>query len=149
MLTFLKKACYLHISISDAYALDSYINSVISQYIINQYCAQHKVNGYVNLLPMPDYTTRQSDIERIVTEIIDIKRWWFSLDETNLEYHGLIGQMVSSPHIEDSIDRLQEKLTVDYTRYQQLVKQNDDLWMDLAEIEEESSSSPLRRTTLH
>lgn len=128
-----------NISISDAYALDSYINSVISQYIINQYCAQHKVNGYVNLLPMPDYTTRQSDIERIVTEIIDIKRWWFSLDETNLEYHGLIGQMVSSPHIEDSIDRLQEKLTVDYTRYQQLVKQNDDLWMDLAEIEEESS----------
>lgn len=87
---------------------------------------------------MPDYYTRQSDIERIITEIIDIKRWWFSLDETNLEYHGLVGQIMNSHHIEDSIDQLQEKLTADYNHYQDLVKQNDDLWMDLADIDEDS-----------
>lgn len=126
------------ISKSNAYSVNSYINSICSQYVINQYCAQHKVNGYVNLLPMPDYATRQSDIERIITEIIDIKRWWFSLDETNLEYHGLIAQVISSHHIGESLDRLQEKLTADYRRYQELVKQNDDLWMDLAEIEVDS-----------
>lgn len=84
---------------------------------------------------MPDYATRQSDIERIITEIIDIKRWWFSLDETNLEYHGLIAQVMHGHHLEESLDQLQEKLTADYTRYQELVKENDDLWMDLAEIE--------------
>lgn len=73
-----------------AICTDSFINSILSQYTINQYCAQHKVNGYVNLLPMPDYSQRKSDIEQIVNEIIEIKRKWFSLDETNLEYHGLI-----------------------------------------------------------
>lgn len=48
-----------------AICTDSFINSILSQYTINQYCAQHKVNGYVNLLPMPDYSQRQSDIEQI------------------------------------------------------------------------------------
>lgn len=127
------------ISINNAYSVNSYINSICAQYIINQYCAQHKVNGYVNLLPMPDYATRQSDIERIITEIIDIKRWWFSLDETNLEYHGLIAQVMHGHHLGESLDQLQEKLTADYTRYQELVKENDDLWMDLAEIEADSN----------
>lgn len=88
---------------------------------------------------MPDYANRQSDIERIITEIIDIKRWWFSLDETNLEYHGLIAQVMHGHHLGESLDQLQEKLTADYTRYQELVKENDDLWMDLAEIEADSN----------
>lgn len=56
-----------------AICTDSFINSILSQYTINQYCAQHKVNGYVNLLPMPDYSQRQSDIEQIVNEIIELK----------------------------------------------------------------------------
>lgn len=116
----------------------SYLNSIVSQYTINLYCEQHKGNGYINILPMPDYASRLSDIERIINEIIHIKRWWFSLDETNLEYHGFIAQIITGYHIEESIDQLQEKLTSDYNRYQDLVKQNDDLWMDLADIEEDS-----------
>lgn len=127
-----------NISTKNGNSVLSYLNSTVSQYTINLYCEQHKGNGYINILPMPNYDTRQSDIERIITEIIDIKRWWFSLDETNLEYHGLVGQIMSSHHIEDSIDQLQVKLTADYNRYQNLVKQNDDLWMDLAGIEEDS-----------
>lgn len=116
----------------------SYLNSIYVQYVLNMYAGLHKVSGYINLLPYHDYATRQSDIERIITEIIDIKRWWFSLDETNLEYHGLIAQMMDSHRIGESLDRLQEKLTADYRRYQELVKQNDDLWMDLADIEADS-----------
>lgn len=73
-------------------------NSIYGQYFLNLYSGQHKWTGYTNLLPMPDYATRQSDIERIITEIIDIKRWWFSLDETNLEYHGLIAQVMHGHH---------------------------------------------------
>lgn len=126
------------IETNNAITLLSFINSIYSQFTINLYCGDHKQVGYVNLLPMPDYATRQSDIERIVTEIIDIKRWWFSLDETNLEYHGLIAQVMDNHHIGESLDRLQEKLTADYRRYQELVKQNDDLWMDLADIEADS-----------
>lgn len=123
------------ITVYDAYSVDSFINSILAQYTINQYCAQHKVNGYVSLLPMPDYATSQSDIERIVNAIIDIKRKWFSLDETNLEYHGLIAQMELKGGIEAGLDKMQEQLTDDYARYVELVKENDDLWMDLADID--------------
>lgn len=122
----------------ESFASNALLNSILGQYSINLYTGQHKQTGNVNLLPMPDYATRQSDIERIIAEIIDIKRWWFSLDETNLEYHGFIGQIISGHHIEESINQLQAKLTADYNSYQNLVKQNDDLWMDLAGIEEDS-----------
>lgn len=117
-----------NISVTEGYATLSYLNSIISQYAINQYCGQHKGNGYVNLLPMPDYATRQSDIERK----------WFSLDETNLEYHGLIAQMHIDTTIDAALDKMQEQLTADYTRYEELVKENDDLWMDLADIDRDS-----------
>lgn len=113
----------------------SYVNSILAQYIINLYTGVHKKQGYVNLLPMPDYATRQSDIERIVNAIIDIKRKWFSLDETNLEYHGLVAQIDLKDGIEAGLDKMQEQLTADYARYVELVKENDDLWMDLADID--------------
>ena len=127
-----------NISVTEGYATLSYLNSIISQYAINQYCGQHKGNGYVNLLPMPDYATRQPDIERMVNAIITIKRKWFSLDETNLEYHGLIAQMHIDTTIDAALDKMQEQLTADYTRYEELVKENDDLWMDLADIDRDS-----------
>lgn len=114
------------------------MNSIVSQYTINLYCGQHKGNGYVNLLPMPDYATHQSDIEQIVKEIVKIKRKWFSLDETNLEYHGLIAQVDLSKGIEASIGIMQAKLTQDFERYTELVSENDDLWMDLADIDRNS-----------
>ena len=116
----------------------SYMNSILSQYTINLYTGQHKPSGYTELLPMPDYATRQSDIERIVNAIIDIKRKWFSLDETNLEYHGLIAQMHIDTTIDAALDKMQELLTADYARYEELVKENDDLWMDLADIDRDS-----------
>lgn len=120
---------------NNSFVVLSYVNSILSQYTINLYTGQHKPSGYMSLLPMPDYATRQSDIERIVNAIIDIKRKWFSLDETNLEYHGLIAQMELKGGIEAGLDKMQEQLTDDYARYVELVKENDDLWMDLADID--------------
>lgn len=116
----------------------AFINSILSQYILNLYSGGHKMTTYVNQIPMPDYATRQSDIERIVNAIIDIKRKWFSLDETNLEYHGLIAQMHIDTTIDAALKKMQEQLTADYTRYEELVKENDDLWMDLADIDRDS-----------
>lgn len=126
------------ISKFEAITLLSYINSILSQYTINQYCEQHKVNGYVNLLPMPDYATKQSDIEEIVDAIITIKRWFFSLDETNLEYHGLLAQFDTLQTISAALEKLQFELTSRNMEYLELVKQNDDLWMDLAGIDRDS-----------
>lgn len=121
-----------------AIVLNSFLDSIVGQYALNLYTGQHKQTGNVNLLPMPDYATRQSDIERIVNAIIDIKRKWFSLDETNLEYHGLIAQMHIDTTIDAALNKMQEQLTADYTRYEELVKENDDLWMDLADIDRDS-----------
>lgn len=121
-----------------AIVLNSFLDSIVGQYALNLYTGQHKQTGNVNLLPMPDYATRQSDIERIVNAIIDIKRKWFSLDETNLEYHGLIAQMHIDTTIDAALDKMQEQLTADYARYEELVKENDDLWMDLADINRNS-----------
>lgn len=122
----------------NSFAMLSFINSIVSQYVINLYTGQHKQPIHVNLLPMPDYATRQPDIERMVNAIITIKRKWFSLDETNLEYHGLIAQMHIDTTIDAALDKMQEQLTADYARYEELVKENDDLWMDLADIDRDS-----------
>ena len=116
----------------------SFINSIISQYTLNLYAGQHKQAGYLNLLPMPDYASRQSDIEEIVYTIIEIKRRFFSLDETNLEYHGLLAQFDTLHTIGLALERLQQDLTARNIEYLELVKQNDDLWMELAGIAPES-----------
>ena len=126
------------LSESNSYSSLSYLNSIVAQYTINLYCEQHKGNGYVNILPMPDFALRQSDIEHIDKDIIDIKRQWFSLDETNLEYHGLISQLNISTSVDSALDAIQMQLAADYNRYQELVKENDDLWMDLAGIKPDS-----------
>ena len=122
----------------------SYINSIVAEYAINQYTGgEHKISGKMNQLPMPIYVSSIFDMERIANEIIDIKRQWFSMDETNLEYHGLIAQMNISTSVDSALNAMQERLTTDYARYQELVKENDDLWMDLAGIEQDSD---FRRT---
>ena len=123
---------------STSFSCLSFVNSILSQYNVNLYTAQHKQAGNMNLLPMPDYQSKQSDIEAIVNDIIEIKRHFFSLDETNLEYHGLIAQLNISSTIEAALDKLQAAITADYNRYQELVELNDDLWMDLAKIDRNS-----------
>lgn len=134
----LEGSAFPGLTVSKSLSVLSYTNSILSQYSINLYTGQHKISGNVNLLPIPDYATRQSDIERIVKAIIEIKRKWFCLDETNLEYHGLIAQMHIDTTIDAALDKMQEQLTADYTRYEELVKENDDLWMDLADIDRDS-----------
>jgi hypothetical protein len=127
-----------NLSAKNGYSVLAYLNSIVSQYTINLYCEQHKGNGYVNILPLPDFNIEQGRIEKIINSIILIKRDWFSLDETNLEYHGLIVQLGVKDSIEQSLITLQGNLTQDYNRYEELVKENDDLWMDLANIEPNS-----------
>lgn len=126
------------ISEANSYATLSLINSVFAQYLINQYCGQHKHAGYMNLLPMPDYDTKKSEIERISDSIISIKRHYFSFDETNLEYHGFLAQLGVRTTIEEAINSLQKDILSENELYLELVNQNDDLWMDLAEIDRDT-----------
>lgn len=116
----------------------SFTNSILAQYLVNLYTGQHKISGNMNLLPVPNYDKKQANINDLISSIIPIKRHWFSLDETNLEYHGLIGQMNITTTIANAINAMQQQLSNDNDTYLELVKQNDDLWMDLANIEKDS-----------
>lgn len=123
---------------NNSYSVNSFVNSSYAQYMINLYCGQHKQATYVNLLPMPDYASQQTKIESIDKNIIAIKRRYFSLDETNLEYHGLLAQIGVTSTVEIAIEDLQRSISSDYELYLDLVCQNDDLWMDLAKIDHNS-----------
>ena len=128
-----------NIPIQDGIISLSYINSIVAQYAINLYCGQHKGNGYVNILPIPFSVAKQNseNISKIAYSIIEIKQKWFSIDETNLEYHGLISQLKVEDSIETALIKFQSKLSADYTRYNALVEKNDELWMDLAGIDKD------------
>lgn len=117
----------------------SFLNSIVAEYILNLFSGGHKMTTYVNQIPMPEYTQEDTiSIESGMLKIISLKRSWFSLDETNLEYHGLLSHFDTKEGLKDNFGRMQEKLTADYDHYEDLVKQNDDLWMDLADIAPDS-----------
>lgn len=122
----------------EGYICTSFVNSILSQYFLNLYSGGHKMTTYVNQIPMPQYNSKEEEVVQTVKNAILIKRHWFSLEETNLEYHGLIAQMDIDQSIDKALGKMQEQLNEDYIRYQELVRENDDLWMDLAGIEPDS-----------
>ena len=128
------------ISQNDAFALLSYLNSLLGHYMINKFCGQHKSPGYVSLLPMPSYSTKQATIESIISEIVSIRRKWFSIDETILEYRGLIALFNNSSFtsLQASLISLNEDLAKDYRRYEELKSENDKIWLSLSGLEEDA-----------
>lgn len=127
-----------NLTADDSFIVLAYLNSIVTQYTLNLYTGQHKPSGYMSLLPMPKYTGYENNIEDITKSIVFKKRSWFSLDETNLEYHGFISHFDFTQSLKDNFDKMQEKLTEDYKQYEDEVRQNDDLWMDLADIAPDS-----------
>jgi hypothetical protein len=126
---------------TDSIIVLSFTNSIFVQYIINLYCGQHKQAGYLNLLPFP--VLKNIDLELIkkaIIEIVLIKRNWFSLDETCLEFHHLLYQFTKCDSLKNAIRKLQEKLIEDKQEYLSLIKQNDDFWLQQANIPEEALS---------
>ena len=66
-----------------------FLNSRISQYLINLYCGQHKHAGYVNLLPDIAYSVENIDAnENLVASIVARKNRWLAQDETSATYIG-------------------------------------------------------------
>ena len=115
----------------------SFVNSILSQYTINLYTGQHKINGNLNLLPMPNCDS--NECLNIFNAVIGIKRHFFSFDETNLEYRGIISQLDLRESLSIATNKFQEKLSKDNERYLELIEQNDDLWIRNAKIERESA----------
>ena len=127
------------LSNNDALVLLSFMNSVVQQYVINLYTGQHKVSGNMNLMPMPDFDSERDFLKQLSSDIVSIRRRWYSLDETNLEYHGLIREFTKRKPLLESIDVLQQELNNDARSYESLINQNDDAWLRLSQIENTSS----------
>lgn len=112
----------------------SFINSIYAQFVINQYCEQHKSNGYVNLIPMPDYDNSKEKILSIIDDVISLKQRWYSYDETNVEYKGFIRIIVNASSIQNGIDAIQKDYSTTTTNYNNLVLNNDSEWLQLSGI---------------
>ena len=77
------QACILS-DIGLAYRTLAVLNSRLFQYVINQYCGQHKYAGYVNLFPIPGWDSSEliaaADCCRQIIELKDTALGW---DETS------------------------------------------------------------------
>lgn len=108
----------------------SYLNSVLAQFLINLFCGQHKHAGYINLLPLPNHKFNSSD----VVKIIDIKRKWYSIDETTLEFHHFLTDFAKSESIKKELSIMQSHLIADKESYDNFIENNDNFWLDVANI---------------
>jgi hypothetical protein len=108
----------------------SYFNSIVPQYVFNTYAGQHKASGYVNLMPYPkkERNILKKNFSH-VTLILEMKRKYFSWDETGLEFHHLLKEFSKSSSLKNRIIDLQKNLKIDKEAYLKLVTQNDDLWL--------------------
>jgi hypothetical protein len=123
------------ISRTESVKVLSFLNSIVAQYLINLYTGQHKESGYVNLLPLPRIDQQeQMYIEDIVNQILVLKRKWFALDETCLEFRNLLSYFSTSGSLLARIQYLQQQLQTDKSNYLTLVKSNDDFWIKKAKI---------------
>ena len=85
------------LTLNEMYHLTLYTNSILSQYIINLFCGQHKGNGYVNLLPVPKYN---GELNIGLEEIIKLKQKWLGYDETSQEFSNrLILELIDSENL--------------------------------------------------
>ena len=114
-----------------------YTNSILSQFIINTFCAQHKGNGYVNLIPIPKINYDLSRFSDMLNTALQIKRKWFALDETCLEFHHLLKEFVYAESLKKQIQKLQANILEDKSVYLDIVKRNDDFWLNEASIPSE------------
>jgi hypothetical protein len=82
---------------SELFEILGIINSSICRSLINEYCGQHKENGYVSLLPIPEIAPQKAAILRkIVSEIVLILRSEYRFDLENMETVGITKSLLQN-----------------------------------------------------
>jgi hypothetical protein len=90
----------------DALYLLGILNSKICRALINEYCGQHKENGYVSLLPIPKADQKiYNEIVVLVSSIIEILRDEHCYELENFESIGLTRDYIGSK-IKTNLDHL-------------------------------------------
>jgi hypothetical protein len=122
------------ISKEESLLLLSFLNSILSQYNLNLFAGQHKASGYVNLLPLPYRENLPIKMKRNLIDILNIKRYWFSFDETCLEFRHLLKEFSKSTSINFNVRTIQNKMQSDKEIYLNSIKVNDDFWIQEGSI---------------
>lgn len=119
----------------DSLILLSFLNSIVVQFNLNLYAGQHKASGYVNLLPFPLNQTADFKPDMLIN-IISLKRKWFSIDETCLEFRHMLSFFTGNKSIKNKIKDLQEDIIKDKHSYLDFLDLNDNYWLSKFEISE-------------
>jgi len=109
----------------------SFLNSSLAQYLINLYAGQHKQAGYVNLLPMPSVS--KVNIE----DILKVKRKWYSIDETSLEYTHILSLFQEQKSIRKTLKNISNEILLDKSDYEKHIQNNDMLWLNSIKVPQE------------
>jgi hypothetical protein len=102
-------------SLDDAFVVLALLNSRVFQYVINQYCGQHKYPGYVNLFPSPAFDlTEMQRAGQHAREITNLKEQAFTFDETSaLFVSGMSRTLGESPFALIEFARQQQSKVAD------------------------------------
>ena len=118
------------IKVENALTGVGFLNSSIAQYTINQYCGQHKHCGYVNLLPLCLPNKDMScEVVRNVEEAIQLKRRWFSVDETTLEFRSPFLRSFwnsTDTYLKELLSQVIKRFEDDNKEYRDRIKKNDE-----------------------
>lgn len=125
------------ISKENAFLLLSFLNSILSQFNLSLFAGQHKASGYVNLLPIPNVESIDDKLFNSVVRILALKREWFSIDETCLEFHHFLSHFNSTLSLKTRIKEIQENIIRDKKEYLELITQMDLFWINKAGIPED------------
>jgi hypothetical protein len=112
----------------------SYINSILFQYIINLYCGQHKQAIYVNLMPIPLKFSIKKEHISLVNKLSKLKQFYYSLDETGLEFRHFINEFTKKITIKESLIEIINRLHADKEQYLKFVQLNDDFWLTESKV---------------
>ena len=129
--------CISKITKDQAILLNGFLNSIFAQYTINQYCGLHKQAGYINLLPCP--LPDGFGHNQTLSAIFNIKRKWYSLDETCLEFRHLLKEFAFSDSLTKRIAEIQDELNNEKATYVELINANDAFWQVQANIPKEAA----------
>jgi hypothetical protein len=123
------------INLDDAWTTLAFLNSSLAQFSINQYCGQHKHCGYINLLPLPQLSSRLHDeIQQRCKSIVDLKRQWHRMDETTLEFDGktFILNEGRSHSLRQAASDASRRYQADEAIHSEMLAANDQRFIELA-----------------
>lgn len=105
----------------------AYLNSKLYWFLINQFCGQHKYAGYVNICPIPEFSSEERQfLDSFAKQIAYTYKSFLSLDETCREF--------LSPFLSNSNTDLDSIVEALVSKYNQAALLVDSLYKNINNI---------------